>query len=628
MGTLELLAAIVAVPVLLLGLLLLFAWRYRRSVAVSMATRADAQPSAVGAASLSPVLTRTREARGVLHLRRREGGGAVPPGDAGRAALRYAGAQDAKVRLSFAAAGAVYWMLTAAALSWVTRDWPGSVLAMQAWLSALPVLVLVATFTTRSWRTRTAIGVVYLAIGAGLIPATGGLARWGRVVIALAELNALLPTAGLLPLLVHRLRPLLAALGAVIFYLAAGILLEGLWLGGRDLTEVTSGMRWSVTRMIPASILAHVAGIVLFFWALRRRWLGRTLGALIVVVLFAGALDRLLQPSFPLGLIAVIIPGAIVQLGLVWGAFKLLLWLQDRRILPAQVLHFHLAVGFLTLLMGWTLRPHAQRIGASAAVPWMALLAWAVAAVALHVALRCIRSRGRDRHVPRLLFLRVFGSAGKRERLLDLLDDSWRRVGRVDLVGGTDLSLRTLSARMLEAFLLRRVETGFLRTPEEVTRRLAHLDERMEGDARYPVNELYCAGDIWPAVVSRLAPVSDVVLMDLRGFTRTNRGCELELTEVIWSVPLARVLLLTDERTDELDLEQVVNFAWAELPERSPNASGLDAELSRIDLRGRSDDGERALVQALFRIVFGGPGASSPHHPSPRAGHLEAGDPE
>jgi hypothetical protein len=185
----------------------------------------------------------------------------------------------------------------------------------------------------------------------------------------------------------------------------------------------------------------------------------------------------------------------------------------------------------------------------------------------------------------------------------------------VDLVGGTDLSLRTLSVRMLEAFLRRRVETGFLRTPTEVTRRLAHLDERMEGDARYPVNELYCAADIWPAVVSRLAPASDVVLMDLRGFTRTNRGCELELTEVIWSVPLARVLLLTDERTDELDLEQVVKFAWAELPERSPNASGLDAELHRIDLRGRSDDGDRALVQALFRIVFDEPEASSPQAP-------------
>jgi hypothetical protein len=258
-------------------------------------------------------------------------------------------------------------MLTTAALSWVTRDWPASVLAVQAWLSALPVLVLVTTFATRSWRTRTAVGVVYLAIGVGLIPASGGLVRWGRIVIALAELDALLPTAGLLPLLVHRLRPLLAAFGAVILYLAAGILLEGLWLGGRDLTEVTSGMRWSVTRMIPASILAHVAGIVLFFWALRRRWLGRTLGALIVVVLFAGALDRLLQPSFPLGLIAVSIPGAILQLGLVWGAFKLLLWLQDRRILPAQILHFHLAVGFLTLLMGWT--RSGPTPGASARAP-------------------------------------------------------------------------------------------------------------------------------------------------------------------------------------------------------------------------------------------------------------------
>ena len=119
---------------------------------------------------------------------------------------------------------------------------------------------------------------------------------------------------------------------------------------------------------------------------------------------------------------------------------------------------------------------------------------------------------------------------------------------------------------MLGAFLLRRIEAGFLLTPEEVTRRLARLDERMEGDVRYPVNGLHRAGDIWPSVVRRLAPASDVVLMDLRGFTRANRGCEFELTQLIWTVPLARVVLLTDERTDEGALEQVAASAWAARP--------------------------------------------------------------
>lgn len=119
---------------------------------------------------------------------------------------------------------------------------------------------------------------------------------------------------------------------------------------------------------------------------------GAGLGALIVLVLIADALDRLLQPSFPLGPIAVAIPGAVVQLGLVWAVFKVLLWLQDRRVLPAQVLHFHLAVGFLALYGMTVLGAHAQRVAASAAITWTALLAWAVAATALLVSSRRIRS--------------------------------------------------------------------------------------------------------------------------------------------------------------------------------------------------------------------------------------------
>ena len=424
MGTLELLGGIVAVPVLLLGLVLLFAWGYRRAVAASMAARADAQSPATSAAP-PPVPTRTRETPGALRLRRYGSVGQAPPGDAGRAALLYARSQDAKVRLSFAAAGAVYWLLTSAALSWVTRDWPGPALAMQAWLSALPGLVLVAALSTRSWRTRTAIGLVYLAVGVGLIPVSGGLAPWGRALIALAVLNALLPAAGLLLLLVRRLRPLLVALGAVILYVAAGALLASLWLDRRELAEVASGLRWSLTPMMAAGVLATSgAGIFIFFWTLRRRWLGRGLGALIVLALSADLLDRLIRPSFPLGPIAVAIPGAVVQLGLVWGVFKLLLWLQDRRVLAAQVLHFHLAAGFLTLYGMSVLGAHAQRIAASPAIAWMAILAWGVAGAALLVSLRRIWSARRERHIPRLLFLRVFGSAGKRERLLDLLDDS------------------------------------------------------------------------------------------------------------------------------------------------------------------------------------------------------------
>ena len=101
--------------------------------------------------------------------------------------------------------------------------------------------------------------------------------------------------------------------------------------------------------------------------------------------------------------------------------------------------------------------------------------------------------------------------------------------------------------------------------------RLSRLSSELESDLRYPVNEIYCYADAWQAAVLRLAPAADVVLLDLRGFTRANQGCEFELTNVIWYVSLARVVVLTDETTDASALREVAFAAWAELPIDSPN---------------------------------------------------------
>src|SRR5688572_28303842 len=50
----------------------------------------------------------------------------------------------------------------------------------------------------------------------------------------------------------------------------------------------------------------------------------------------------------------------------------------------------------------------------------------------------------------RLLLLRTFNQPAARGQLLNVLDDSWRRVGRIDLVVGTDLAIRTLGPLVLE----------------------------------------------------------------------------------------------------------------------------------------------------------------------------------
>jgi hypothetical protein len=199
----------------------------------------------------------------------------------------------------------------------------------------------------------------------------------------------------------------------------------------------------------------------------------------------------------------------------------------------------------------------------------------------------------------RLLLLRVFEQARRSRRLLDLLDEGWRRVGRVDLVVGVDFADRTLSPAALENFLLGRVHRQFVRDETESVERVATLSSRLALDGRYPLNELHCLPHIWPHVVTQLARTCDVVLMDLRGLRRSNAGALFELALIIDCVALDRIVLLVDGRTDEAALSETAQRAWARLAEHSPNAGRRTSCLSLLRCCGTSAD-EAAITQALL----------------------------
>ena len=337
----------------------------------------------------------------------------------------------------------------------------------------------------------------------------------------------------------------------------------------------------------------HVLGLAVLGWLLRRPRIGWPIAGLAAMAVAGIAIDRLLQPSLPIGPVLVGLPASVLQFSLVWGIFKLFIRLEDRHFLPDQVLHFHLCWGFLTLYYGMLAGFGAALFRPSFSLP-LAILAYPLYLLVLHVLLRRLWSARAQLPGKRLLFLRAFNAPDKRERLLEWLDDTWRRIGRIDLIAGADLALRTLGASMLEAFLLRRVDAEFLKTSEDVDRRLANLRSALEGDARYPVNELHCYASAWEHAVTQLAPAADVVLMDLRGFTSENLGCVYELTELLRRVALERVVLLTDASTDMRALEEVARAAWSNLPRyhptrarRTPSSEWSASLLSRRATRKR-----------------------------------------
>jgi hypothetical protein len=287
--------------------------------------------------------------------------------------------------------------------------------------------------------------------------------------------------------------------------------------------------------------------------------------------------------------------------------FKLFVWLQDSKMLPGEVLHSHLCWGWLTAYLMLLAVHGTAFFGNAGWLTWALIGAFLCYLVVLHVLLVRIRTERARKPAKRLLLLRVFGSAEKREKLLDVLEDTWRRLGRIDLITGTDLAWRSLGSSMLEAFLLRRVDDQFLKTSDEVDRRLKRLRSEVEGDLRFPVNSVNCYIGAWQTAMMRLALDADAVLVDLRGFNRANEGCTFEIHYLVRYVNLRRCVFLVDRTTDMQSLEDVAQSAWATLPAESPNAQNSEPELVLLNFEISERDATDALFSLLLRAALAVP---------------------
>ena len=200
-----------------------------------------------------------------------------------------------------------------------------------------------------------------------------------------------------------------------------------------------------------------------------------------------------------------------------------------------------------------------------------------------------------------MLLLRVFQQAPIHSWLMDLLDDTWRRIGRVDTVVGLDLALHTLNALALEDFLRGRVRRQFIKDLDEVRERVAALPSALAIDRRYPLNELHCLPETWQAVVIALLEAADVVLLDLRGLRAANRGVLYELALAVRRVPLPRLVILTDAHTDSSLVERAAHEAWTGPGDAA--GAGDRSTLDVLTIGASVSVNARAVTTAIFGAI-------------------------
>lgn len=174
----------------------------------------------------------------------------------------------------------------------------------------------------------------------------------------------------------------------------------------------------------------------------------------------------------------------------------------------------------------------------------------------------------------RLLLLRVFGFQARTETLFDRVAQQWRFHGPVQLIAGVDLAMRTVDPGDILAFVSGRLGERYVKTSDDVGRRMGQLDMQRDPDGRFRVNELYCRDDTWRPTLQALLDASDIVLMDLRSFSSANAGCVYELDQLVSRLAPEQIVFVYDHTTDLRLLGDCLADGQRRDANSAPHASG------------------------------------------------------
>lgn len=168
------------------------------------------------------------------------------------------------------------------------------------------------------------------------------------------------------------------------------------------------------------------------------------------------------------------------------------------------------------------------------------------------------------------------------------------------MISGPDLATTAVEPNEFLAFIGGRLDREFISNHEQIEQRLGGYDDQPDAHGNFRTNDFFCHSHTWRPVVQQLATRADGVLMDLQGFRSGNDGCAWELGQLLERVNLNKVLLLTNEETDQDHLRQTLNTCWQSVNAESPNVSRAHAVVRVLPLSSLNASTARRLIQATM----------------------------
>jgi len=145
----------------------------------------------------------------------------------------------------------------------------------------------------------------------------------------------------------------------------------------------------------------------------------------------------------------------------------------------------------------------------------------------------------------------------------------------------------------------------FVHSEAQLKDRLADLDHwPVNYDNSFKEFPVMCYDNTWKVGVNTLVQEASVIMMDLRGFSEKNKGCEFEIDFILDHVLVHRILFVCKPEALEL-VKKTITERWAMLAETSPNHAIKTPQASLFIAEKENTKELQGIMDLLLKAALG-----------------------
>ncbi|SFS33833.1 hypothetical protein [Lutibacter maritimus] len=166
---------------------------------------------------------------------------------------------------------------------------------------------------------------------------------------------------------------------------------------------------------------------------------------------------------------------------------------------------------------------------------------------------------------------------------------------------GPFIFLMIIGAIVFIIWSIRNMKRGFIQNESALHSELERLKRKpVKLDGTFKETPISCYDNTWQMTVETLIKTASVVLMDLRGFSEKNKGCEFEVNLLLNKIALNRILFIGYEDTIPL-IKSTIERKFETLEANSPNKDIKNAVTTIFKVKKENNKETQFIMDLLIK---------------------------